>query len=288
MEVIAGFDGPNWSLVTVKEEGCHFTLDFQQVYWNSRLGAEHKRMVKLIQKDSARRRKEQQQENSKQPVIVADLMAGVGPFAVPLTARLPTKGKKKSDDDNARSDIVVHANDLNPASYKYLKINAEKNKCPSERLYCYNLCGRAFCHKLQDIHHAIMNLPASAPEFLDAFRGYTGTPLPRIHVYCFAPKSANPDGNSDQFTVNEDDNVHAAVLERCSTALGCPLHTSRHNVSIRIVRDVSPNKNMLCVSFDLPEEARTLPRITVPTSGKEQSQKDDERGIKRAMLAEKL
>jgi tRNA (guanine37-N1)-methyltransferase len=38
-----------------------------QVYWNSRLETEHKRLVSLFSKDD----------------VVADIMAGIGPFAVP-------------------------------------------------------------------------------------------------------------------------------------------------------------------------------------------------------------
>lgn len=279
MEVIAGYDGPNWSLVSLKEEGCQFSLDFQQVYWNSRLGAEHKRLVKLIKKDA--------QQQTDKPIVVADLMAGVGPFAVPLTECLPPKGghQKKYKQSNSATNIVVHANDLNPASYKYLKINAEQNKCPADRLYCYNMCGRAFCHKVQErgdgdkkpveFQHAIMNLPASAPEFLDAFRGFSNITLPRIHVYCFAPKFAPPlgDETANENSMNEDE-VNASVRERCSSALGCPLDASKHNITIRIVRDVSPNKNMLCVSFNLPEEVRKLPRINVSERKKEEEKEE--------------
>jgi tRNA (guanine37-N1)-methyltransferase len=256
MEVIAGVDKPNWSLVTVKEEGCEFTLDFQHVYWNSRLGGEHKRLVQMIRKDAQQR-----------PVVVADLMAGVGPFAVPLTACVSSKRSTKSVNDSSTPAIIVHANDLNPASYKYLKINGQKNHCSQDRLFCYNMDARAFCHKLQqpytndddttatEFHHVIMNLPATAPEFLDAFRGFTNTVLPRIHVYCFAPKKSDRNANAD------DSSIDALVVERCSNALGCPLDMVRHNVNVRIVRDVSPKKNMVCASFDLPEEVRNLPRI---------------------------
>ena len=235
MEVIAGRDSEGWSIVKLKEEGCQYELDFRQVYWNSRLAGEHRRLVKLIRKEASR-------EN---PVVVADLMAGVGPFAVPLTA-------------HSERNIIVHANDLNPASYKYLMINKQKNKC--DNLYGYNMCGRAFVHHLCDqgidFDHVIMNLPASAPEFLDAFHGFTGTTLPRIHVHCFSSK---------------DDDADDQAIQRCAKALGCPLDKQDHNVSVKIVRDVAPNKNMLCVSFNLPEQVRELPRIlSAPAESKEE------------------
>lgn len=65
------------------------------MYWNSRLHAEHARLVQLFSPDD----------------IVADVFAGVGPFAVPA----------------AKKGCAVFANDLNPSSEKYLAINVNKN-----------------------------------------------------------------------------------------------------------------------------------------------------------------
>jgi tRNA (guanine37-N1)-methyltransferase len=162
-------------------------------------------------------------------------MAGVGPFAVPLT--VPKD-----------SNLNVYANDLNPSSYKYLQINRQKNKC-GLALECYNQDGRAFLRMLVHerripIHHAILNLPATAPEFLDAFSGYPADMvLPRLHVHCFAPKEA------------ASTNYQCAV-DRCARALGLSddggLDRTADAVQVHVVRDVSPQKNMLCVSFRLP------------------------------------
>jgi tRNA (guanine37-N1)-methyltransferase len=242
MEVIAGDENEGWSLVSVKEHGCAFTMDFRKVYWNSRLGNEHRRLVDIIAKDNNNR-------SSKGGVVVADLMAGIGPFAVPL----------------AKRGICVHANDLNPSSYEYLVENKQKNKCHQDNnnnlLTCYNTDARAFCHQLQDegidFHHVLMNLPASAPEFLDAFRGFTGKSLPRIHVHCFGPKGSK---ESEEQAVG-----------RCSKALGCPLDIEK--VTVHLVRDVAPKKNMYCVSFDLPEETRALPRVKLQQETEEPESK---------------
>jgi tRNA (guanine37-N1)-methyltransferase len=45
MEVVAGVDD---TAVEVRESGCTFKFDFREVYWNSRLQAEHARLIKLI------------------------------------------------------------------------------------------------------------------------------------------------------------------------------------------------------------------------------------------------
>ena len=243
MEVIAGNEEEGWSQVTVKEEGCQYLLDFRKVYWNSRLAGEHRRLVDVIRQDMRQRRTE--------TVVVADLMAGIGPFAIPLTS----KGY----------GIHVHANDLNPSSYKYLVINNKKNKC--ERLSCYNMDARGFCHHLQDqgveFHHVLMNLPATAPEFLDAFRGFRGKLLPRIHVHCFGPKGCKESEKE--------------AIDRCSAALGTSLNVEEHDVSVHLVRDVAPKKNMYCVSFNLPPAVRGLPRIQIGDHQETEEKHDSKR-----------
>jgi tRNA (guanine37-N1)-methyltransferase len=277
MEVIAGFSGDGWSEVSVKEEGCTFDMDFRQVYWNSRLVGEHRRLVKLIQDQALR--------SEKKVTVVADLMAGIGPFAVPLTSpaddhnRINKKKQKKKEQDDPssqQSKFTVYANDLNPASYKYLSMNKTKNKC--QNLHCFNVDARAFVHHLQtipaisvgngdsttnnaakmmEIDHVIMNLPKTAPDFLDAFRGFTGQYLPRIHVHCFAPKSSEAQDYQD-------------AVDRCAEALGCPIERERDDVQVHVVRDVAPNKNMLCVSFTLPSQVRSLLRVSLEQQDEEQ------------------
>lgn len=122
-------------------------------------------------------------EYTNQSLIVADMMAGVGPFAVPLAmSRVELPSKKTIN------PIIVHANDLNPASYKYLVMNSKNNKCTST-LFPYNMDGRQFMIQLleeQGIlpHHILMNLPQTATDFLDTFIGYEK----RYHKYLISQK----------------------------------------------------------------------------------------------------
>jgi tRNA (guanine37-N1)-methyltransferase len=92
-EVLAG---PDDMKVELSEGNCIFKFDYSKVYWNSRLQTEHKRLVDSFQAGE----------------VVCDVMAGIGPFAVPA-------GKK---------GVFVLANDLNPDSYEALKDAIARNK----------------------------------------------------------------------------------------------------------------------------------------------------------------
>lgn len=310
-EILAGED----NMVTeVKQHGATFKLDYSLVYWNSRLEHEHLRLISKFQAGD----------------IICDMFAGIGPFAIPA----------------AQKGCIVYANDLNPDSVRYLKINAEINKVDN-LIHAYNKDARKFiaellvapsseCNSLSnevsskscekwDMHenrktlfevveipeenlsnsesigqscmkedsnlatakrrpgspleengmaecastcvsgkkkqglnkrprgcvsintrpwehidHVIMNLPASALHFLDAFRDlvqmrYWKGSLPWIHCYCFMRST-------------ETKEYISSVAE---TALGASIQDP---VFFR-VRDVAPNKAMYCLSFRLPEEA---------------------------------
>ncbi|KAK1744752.1 tRNA (guanine(37)-N1)-methyltransferase [Skeletonema marinoi] len=208
MEILRAKD---WILIYGTEEhGCRFKLDFAKVYWNSRLSGEHEYLVKQIVSSAH----EELLVTKERHCIVADVMGGVGPFAVPLTSA--------NASHYHTTPILCHANDLNPISYHYLQANAKLNRCFSDRLVKYNLDGRAFIHKMNeegvDASHFIMNLPASAPEFLDAFKGWnfestSSKKIPTIHVHCFGEKARGPE---------EKSRIHTQVLQRCERALGCP------------------------------------------------------------------
>ncbi|CAA3008599.1 tRNA (guanine(37)-N1)-methyltransferase 2 [Olea europaea subsp. europaea] len=317
-EILAGDD----NMVTeVKQYGATFKLDYSSVYWNSRLEHEHLRLISKFRAGD----------------IICDMFAGIGPFAIPA----------------AQKGCVVYANDLNPDSVRYLKINAEINKVDN-LIHAYNKDAREFiaellvapssegeslsdevisksCEKwdtnenrqthfedscltdkveeiaeenlnnsesigqlcmkkgsnlttakrrpgspleengmaecastdvsgqkkqginkrlrgcvsfstrpLEHIDHVIMNLPASALQFLDAFRDliqmrYWKGSLPWIHCYCFMRST-----ETKEYIVSE-----------AETALGASIQDP---VFFR-VRDVAPNKAMYCLSFRLSEEA---------------------------------
>jgi tRNA (guanine37-N1)-methyltransferase len=205
--------------VVVNECGCTFSFDFGQVYWNSRLGAEHERRVKEMTRDDT----------------LFDMMAGVGPFAVPA----------------AKAKVTVFANDMNPASHAGMVANAARNKVTLAGTY--NLDARAFLHKVREEghlnrnaagsrgrQHFTMNLPGSATEFVNEFRGlwpssYVPNKPPLVHCYAF---SSAPDPSQD-------------VIDRIVEGLG--LSSSTELVyTMTHVRDIGKNTEMMCASFEVP------------------------------------
>ncbi|KAK8602201.1 hypothetical protein V6N12_052016 [Hibiscus sabdariffa] len=301
-EILAGES----DMVTeVKQYGATFKLDYSLVYWNSRLEHEHIRLVSLFRPGET----------------ICDMFAGIGPFAIPA----------------AQKGCLVYANDLNPDSIHYLKINAKINKV-DDYVVAYNMDARKFISQLmavpvcesnlepdnsmakacdtcsvkdiddakeegtkldarekevtgtdvknevedvqnssrtvdssvvaesgnansdhkkkgnahkrmkasvlpktkawEHVDHVIMNLPASALQFLDAFRAIISRKnwqgqLPLVHCYCF---------------IRANETTESIISDAEST-----LNAKIKDPVFHRVRDVAPNKAMFCLSFRLPE-----------------------------------
>ncbi|CAL1414472.1 unnamed protein product [Linum trigynum] len=284
-EILAG----DSDMVTeVKQYGATFKLDYGLVYWNSRLEHEHIRLVSQFRPGE----------------IICDMFAGIGPFAIPA----------------AQKGCIVYANDLNPDSVRYLKINANVNKV-DDLVIAFNMDARKFMAQLmmvppvhednsvvskvetfeerkrdqeqvaveakdspddasiasvngnpdcceeengrnlgmpgkgrknkriklselpnpntwEHVDHVIMNLPASAIQFLDAFRKLIPrqcwkSDLPLIHCYCFIRANETQD----------------TIIKEAESALGAQIK----DPILHRVRDVAPNKAMFCLTFRLPE-----------------------------------
>nr|CAG4644916.1 EOG090X08TI [Leptodora kindtii] len=219
MEILAGDSN---LVAEVRENSCLFKFDFSKVYWNPRLCTEHERIIKLLPEKS----------------VLFDVFAGVGPFSLPAA-----KIRK----------CRVFANDLNPNSYHWLKENARLNKLG--QVETFNKDGRQFIG--QDLRgyllaqqrdsgetaevHVTMNLPALAVEFLDAFIGLLSDTYETqkeiditVHVYAFCQESS----------------AFSEMREKVERVLQCGLET--RILEIIDVRDVSPKKHMLRMSFRMP------------------------------------
>ncbi|PSK42218.1 hypothetical protein B9Z65_4132 [Elsinoe australis] len=254
-EVLAGEHDMNAEL---KEQACIFRFDYSKVYWNSRLNTEHERLVSLFKEGEA----------------VCDVMAGIGPFALPA-------GKKR---------VFTWANDLNPESFKHLKSGIRLNKV-HDFVEPFNEDGHTFIKRAamelakaertvtvrlatpdqprpakgnpaktiekqlvqpKYFSHFVMNLPATALNFLPDFVGLydaetrallpADMPMPMIHCYCFDTKS--PD--------NVEETIR--ICEKISALIGFEITPDTPETTVWDVRDVSNNKRMNCASFRLPRE----------------------------------
>jgi tRNA (guanine37-N1)-methyltransferase len=221
MEVLAGDPTTETSL---RENGCTFHLDFSKVYWNSRLDTEHGRIVNSLKSND----------------ILADAFCGIGPFALPAFIQRKCK---------------VYANDLNPMSVEYLKVNAKANGVSIDPGSGFNVscsCARDFLRNIvRDKHipitRVVMNFPSGAPEFLDIFCGLYGgledmkLPMPIVNCYCFV---RGDDWEADAKMRVQD------VFEAHSDT---DYKSMDLTVEVREVRDVAPKKRHVCLTFKLPE-----------------------------------
>ncbi|KAI8632347.1 Met-10+ like-protein-domain-containing protein [Xylariaceae sp. FL1651] len=273
-EVLAGSDDLN---VEVRENDSVFRFDYAKVYWNSKLEGEHRRLIDIF----------------KPGEVVCDVMAGIGPFAIPA-------GKK---------GVFVWANDYNPESYRSLDENIRRNKV-TQYVRPFNEDGRTFIREAADsvyaaftngehavvntnkysrrhgqqngeaakeqgpkpqpkqipvpptISHFVMNLPASAITFLPHYRGlYAG------REQLFEPHTSTklPMIHIHCFAAKaEGDAPLLDVCERITAELNVPIKLGNPEVpgeaSVLETRAVAPNKCMFCASFRLPAEIAFAPR----------------------------
>jgi tRNA (guanine37-N1)-methyltransferase len=158
-EVIAGAE----KIATVyREYGCMYHVDVAKAYFSPRLSSEHNRVASQV----------------KDGETVADLFAGVGPFAIQIAKK--------------HENVRVYAVDVNPDAVSLLKRNvavnrAEKQVVPvlgdARQVVREQLFGKA--------DRVIMNLPETALEFVDvaceALKAEGGI----MHYYSFV-KASNP------------------------------------------------------------------------------------------------
>ena len=271
MELLAGEP----SLETeVRENGARFRLDYRLVYWNSRLESEHRRLVRrlLPAADPAADPGADLVADLAAAAVVCDMFAGVGPFAVPVALG---GGRVYANDLNPDSARYLRHNAATNGVAERVRISeldaryfvrrllgpgtgdaAAANTADASAAIATDTAAAAsdaagagpsaaelaaaapLC--FGPFGHVVMNLPATALDFLDVFVGafdrgrWGGAPLPQLHCYCFS-SAADP---------------RADAVARAEAVLGCALP----GAEATLVRDVAPGKMMLCLSFQLPDE----------------------------------
>lgn len=157
------------------------------------------------------------------------------------SGRVPSENVPENTETLAGDTIVKSGKWLKGSVEDIAKMECSKKSKRKEKERAETTCIEISKSKTwEHFDHVIMNLPASALEFLDVFQGifsrsYWKGPMPWIHCYCFMRS-------------NETEEM---IIERAETALLSKIE----DPIIHRVRYVAPNKAMLCLSFRLPEVA---------------------------------
>ncbi|KAI9025677.1 guanine(37)-N1-methyltransferase [Hyaloraphidium curvatum] len=291
MEVLAGDDD---MVAELRESNCTFRFDFSKVYWNSRLQGEHERIVKLFKPGeyvcdvfagvgpfalpAAKTNGCVVFANDLNPHsfeylghnIRANKLEGlVIPFNMDGRDFIRRSIDLLDEEEHRRTVAARKARDLAAARAVIDRLQpivnggGSKPDSSAVRLAEAKIALEASLAGPRTVfHHYVMNLPATAVLFLDAFRGllsgHTGagelTPdnLPVIHVHCFS-KADDPESD---------------VLDQISSVLGYRVgKDSPWLIMVHRVRDVAPNKEMMCVSFRLPMEVALDQRESSDATG---------------------
>jgi tRNA (guanine37-N1)-methyltransferase len=154
-----------------REFGCTFHVDVGKAYFSPRLSHEHMRVASQV----------------KAGEVVADLFAGVGPFAVLIGKQCP--------------EAKVYAVDLNPEAVELLKVNVKVNRIEG---HVFPICADAreiSKSQLRGIaDHVIMNLPETAIDFVDAACNAVKPEGGVVHFYGFLRQPDTVDALEQRFT----------------------------------------------------------------------------------------
>ncbi|MCW4005103.1 MAG: class I SAM-dependent methyltransferase family protein [Candidatus Bathyarchaeota archaeon] len=151
--------GENRTRTLYKEYDCTYHVDVAKAYFSPRLSNEHSRVAAL----------------TRQNETIADLFAGVGPFAVPIAKNNPT--------------ATVYAIDINAEAIALLHENIKLNHVENQIRPLVGDARQIVHEKLRGVaDRVIMNLPESANEFVgvacDAVKPSGGI----VHFYGFVRK----------------------------------------------------------------------------------------------------
>ncbi|MFX1345250.1 MAG: class I SAM-dependent methyltransferase family protein [Promethearchaeota archaeon] len=157
--------GENNTETLHKENGCFFHLDVKTTYFSPRLVYERRRIAK-----------NRIQENE----VIVDMFSGVGTFSIQI-AKL--------------NSVEIHAFDLNPTAYSFLKENVGLNKLLG-KIFPYNMNIRDLVNpsnqlgkKLNNkIDRIIMNLPKDSINFIDVVCFLMKKSGGILHFYQFSEK----------------------------------------------------------------------------------------------------
>lgn len=304
MELLAGEEN---YIARVNELGCTFELDFSKVYWNPRLSRERERILDEVESQS----------------FVYDVFAGVGPFAISLARKRKcsvfANDLNPSSFEYLQKNIVHNKtkapvlpynldgrefirttvkNHLIKTILDVSQIKIKDRSCSaggdssnikpldnnvvlpiSEDDLIVEDDGEEYTLPIPKTY-VLMNLPGLAVEFLDAFNLLLSDlphaalckmdrwrdVLPKVMCYSFVAK------------VEDQESI---MKSRAEAALGKSIPGS---FEMRIVRNVAPNKDMVCIIFNLWSDL-LLGKSDEKTAVEDTLQKYDEPECKRQKLS---
>ncbi|MHC1597438.1 MAG: class I SAM-dependent methyltransferase [Methermicoccaceae archaeon] len=179
-----------------RENGCTFEVDIRAAYFNPRLATERARVEAKIGKSDT----------------VFDMFAGVGPFSILVAKRSRTR--------------EVYAAEKNPVACELLRANIRRNRV--ENVHVFE--GDVREHPKICAHAIIMNLPHSAPSFLDV-----------------ALKSAAQDAHIFCYIISPKTQLKEDAARMCS-GYPCVLE------GVHIVKSYAPGVVMACVELVVGEK----------------------------------
>ncbi len=175
LRVLTYLAGENNTETAHKENDCVFHLDIKTTYFSPRLVYERRRIAKsgILENE-----------------VIVDMFSGVGTFSIQIAKLNPVK---------------IHAFDLNPTAYSFLKKNIGLNKLLGN-IFPYNMNIRDLINpsnqlgkKLHNkIDRIIMNLPEDSINFIDVGCILMKKSGGILHFYQFSekPKAINKTLNS--------------------------------------------------------------------------------------------
>lgn len=195
-----------------RENNCVFKLDIKKTYFSPRLVYERRRVSN---------------SNIRENEVILDMFSGVGPFSIQI-ARM--------------NKVEIHAFDVNPHAYEYLRKNIDLNKLKGE-IFPYNLNiieilnpENKIGENLKDhVDRVIMNLPEKSFDF--------------IKVACFLLKKSG--GILHIYSIVDKSKSIEKTIELLNKILVKECWLINKIINARIVKSYSPKAELVVIDLDI-------------------------------------
>ena len=204
--------GENNTETLHKENNCVFHLDLKTTFFSPRLVYERRRIAK---------------SDIKKNEIIVDMFAGVGPFSIQI-AKL--------------NHVEIHAFDLNPAAYGFLKKNLSLNKFKG-MIFPYNMNIKDLINPSNEVgkklsnnvDRIIMNLPENSIDF--------------TNIACFLMRKSG--GVLHFYNISEKPDPVDKTVIILKEKLGKLNWAITKIIDSKIVKSYSPKADLVVIDLDI-------------------------------------